>query len=131
MECFSVTRAVPKETCVNLFISFSVCLILAVTGEGGANPDNEAATEAVANGREPVDGEAIVKAASIKYQELIKGKTEEEKMELLKPILDWYDQIMELSQEKTRNGKANLKKCAQENYERVSSSAEEDVPIND
>lgn len=88
MECFSVTRAVRKETCVNLFNIFSVCLILAVTGEGGAN---EAATEAVANGREPEDGEAIVKAASIKYQELIKGKTEEEKMELLKPVLDWYD----------------------------------------
>lgn len=128
MECFSVTRAVRKETCVNLFNIFSVCLILAVTGEGSAN---EAATEAVANGREPEDGEAIVKAASIKYQELIKGKTEEEKMELLKPVLDWYDQIMELSQEKTKNGKANLKKCAQENYERVSFSAEEDVPIND
>lgn len=60
-----------------------------------------------------------MKTASTAYKALTEGKDEKEKKEALKPMVDWYNSVMDLSQEKTMNVEKMLKKCVQENVERV------------
>lgn len=60
-----------------------------------------------------------MKTASTAYKALTEGKDEKEKKEALKPMVDWYNSVMDLSQEKTMNVAKMLKKCVQENVERV------------